>query len=59
MYISFFQVTYIRRICKEAGVSQNGSAMDMIIRLRDMSITRGQFDSAYEKIFGTSGKTLI
>ncbi len=42
-------------MCKEVGVSAKGSAMDMILRMREQSVSRGQFDWAYQKVFGASG----
>lgn len=53
------QVTCIRRVCREAGIKAEGSTMDMILRLREMSITRSSFDKAYEKIFGCSGELYL
>lgn len=37
------------------GVRSDGSRMDIIVRLRDMSVTKSSFDNAYEKVFGCTG----
>ncbi|XP_062600986.1 uncharacterized protein LOC134262628 [Saccostrea cucullata] len=45
----------IKRMCRELGVKQGNSSVDMILKLRDLSINRSQFDLAYEKVFGCTG----
>lgn len=52
----FVKVSRVRRFCKELGIPDNGSMIDLTIRLREHSIKQTEYDRAYEKIFGTSGK---
>ncbi|KAL3887374.1 hypothetical protein ACJMK2_027316, partial [Sinanodonta woodiana] len=49
------KVSVIRRLCRQMGIRPEGSAMDMIVRMREKSVSKGPFDLAYEKVFGTSG----
>ena len=39
-------------------IKPTGSVLDLIMKLREHSIRQSEYDAAYEKVFGTSGKPI-
>jgi len=59
-YMSFVfyavrQKETIKRFCRELDIASTGSKMDMILRIRQLSMSATQYNAVYEKIFGISG----
>ena len=64
VYVEMFEkVTYfvlqmkdIRRVCRDVGVSGNGTKMDCIVRLHKKIRSTDKYRKIFNNVVGTSGK---
>ena len=50
------QVQEVRALCKQCGVDDKGSKIDMVMRLSDKMSSRVTYNKVFEKVWGASGK---
>lgn len=56
-FIAFSQqVEEVRALCKQCGVDDKGSKVDLVMRLSEKMSNRVTYNKVFEKVWGASGK---
>ena len=50
------QVEEVRALCKQCGVDDKGSKVDLVMRLSKKMFSRVTYNKVFEKVWGVSGK---
>lgn len=50
------QVQEVRALCKQCGVDDKGSKVDLVMRLSEKMSNRVTYNKVFEKVWGASGK---
>ena len=50
------QVEEVRALCKQCGVDDKGSKVDLVMRLSEKMSNRVTYNKVFEKVWGASGK---
>ena len=45
----------VRALCRQCGISDKGSKVDCVVRLREKMSCRSTYDKVFSKIWGASG----
>ncbi|KAJ8366171.1 hypothetical protein SKAU_G00150020 [Synaphobranchus kaupii] len=58
-YCKCCEVFAVRRLCKECGLDNRGSKMDLVLRMREEMKNRSTYDKVFEKVWGASGSHIF